>query len=318
LVHLEVITATQSTPDGTSGSSGPLEVGRGNGDILVSLGVRETDDQGALGSPGTGAGSIEWIGADGTSNGAPQGKPVALNTGWQTVVFDPASDPITSFAGGNGVLDVTRGTLEHLAVSVNAASPLRSAGVYRIYVDNVVNVGAAGLGQDFVITDFEGFALGDEVLFQEPTFSGSTDTNLSFPPSASENRDDYNNGGTRSQLLTWFFNDTTAGRWVRLTTALASNVPTPIIDLTKPIRMDILLLGGCPTALGDMDGDCDIDADDVQPFTDCLLGTGAPSGIEGCVCADFNANGRVDLQDYAGFQDELAASQGTPVPGCTP
>ena len=174
--------------------------------------------------------------------------------------------------------------------------------------------GKVGAG---AVTDCEGLARDDEVVAQEPTNSGSTFGNLAFPPSASANSDDYNNGGERSQLLTWFFKDTAASRWVRITTFDGGGiqVPEPVIDLTKPIRMDILLLEGCGTVKGDMNGDCAIGLDDYAMFEACLLGRTVSSG-PACVCADFDDNGRVDLLDFAGFQESF--SNGFPIPGCTP
>lgn len=320
LVHLEEITVRQSTADGVSAASAGIEVGNGNGVLTVSLGIRETGDLGPIGSEGTTSGSLEWIGASGTASGAPIGLSLSPSNSWQTVTFNPAGN-VTGFTG-DGVLDTATGTLEHLAISVDDLSPNRSTGVYRMYIDNVVNVGAGGGGSDVVITDFEGYALGDEVLFQEPTFSGSTAGNLLFPPSASANSDNFNNGGTRSQLIAWFFVDTNAGRWVRLTTSSSGGgeVPNPIIDLTKPVRMDILLLAGCPTALGDFDGDCDIDGQDLVAFNACLANGPGSSAGTGCVCGDFNNNGTVDLEDYQSYQDAAAIedANGGSIPACTP
>ncbi len=319
LVHLEEITARQSTSDGASAQSAGIEVGNGNGVLTVSLGVRETGDAGPIGSPGSAAGGIEWIGATGAASGAPIGLQLSPSNSWQTVTFDPTGN-IFPFFGGDGVLDTATGTLEHLAISVDDLSPSRSSGVYRMYIDNVVNVGAGGGGSDVVISDFEGFALGAEVIFQEPTFSGSTGGNLLFPPSASANSDNFNNGGSRSQLVTWFFRDTAEGRWIRLTSSGTGNVPSPIIDLTRQVRMDILLLAGCPTALGDFDGDCDIDDQDTIAFNACLAnGPDSSSGV-GCVCGDFNDDGRVDLLDYRGYQDAAGVedANGGSIPACTP
>ncbi|GJM24622.1 MAG: hypothetical protein DHS20C16_10370 [Phycisphaerae bacterium] len=320
LVHLEEITVRQSTSDGASAQSAGIEVGIGNGVVTLALGIRETGDLGPIGSEGTTLGSLEWIGASGSASGAPIGLALSPSNSWQTVTFDPTGN-VFGFTG-DGVLDTATGTLEHLAISADDLSPNRSTGVYRMYIDNVVNVEAGPGDTDVVITDFEGFALGDEVLFQEPTFSGSTADNLLFPPSASANSDNFNNGGTRSQLITWFFRDTTEGSWVRLTTSSSGGgeVPNPIIDLTKQVRMDILLLAGCPTALGDFDGDCDIDDQDMIAFNACLASGPAASAGPGCVCGDFDNNGQVDLEDYQGYQEAagIEDANGGSIPACTP
>lgn len=295
--QFDSLTATQTSPGGTSAASNAIEVGDGNGDIFVSLGVRETGDAGPLGSPGSGTGAIEWIGASSTVSGAPQGVALSVSPNWVTVTFDPVAGPVLSAIGGNGTIDGTRGTLEHLAVAVNSASGGRSSGIYSIYIDNVVNVGAGPGDTDVVISDFEGYAENDEVLFQEPTFSGSTANNLTALPSASENRFETDNGGAASQRVTLFFRDTTAARWARVTTSGTANVPSPIIDLTKPIRMDILLAeeivveqtGACcrndGTCAETLEGDC-------GPYV-CNVTT-----LAGITClGDTDGNGVVNAAD---------------------
>ena len=292
LVHLESITAEVTNANGTT-LSDPLEVGAGNGDILLSLGVRETGDTGPLGSPGSSSGEIEWIGASSVVNGAPQGIPVSPSSSWQMIAFDPATGPIQGFTG-DGVITATRGTLEHLAIAVDAASPNRSTGEYFLYIDNVTNVGADG-GSDFVIADFEGYAPGDEVLFQEPTFSGSTAANMTPLPSSSEVSDAYGNPG-QSELLAWFFRDTTDQRWARVTTFSTLNQPSPIIDLTKPIRMDVLLVAATTTP-GDIDGDGDVDLADLAIL---LAAYGTCDGDANYnAAADLDGDNCVNLSDLA-------------------
>ncbi|MCP4590090.1 MAG: hypothetical protein GY842_05050, partial [bacterium] len=311
LTVFQSITATQTNVVGESPVSLALEVGRGHGPIMLGVGIRETGDTGALGSEGSGAGSIEWINV--TTNGSEEiGISVTPQNSWQTITFDSANG-VTGFTG-NGQIDGVRGTLEHLAIWVDGNSPDRSSGTYRMYVDNVINVDADG-GGDYLITDFESFATGDEVLFQEPTFSGSSSAHLSYPPSVSGTSAEFASTGSQSQLISWFFRDSTVGRWVRDTTSGATNIPRPVIDITKPIKMDILLMEGCPTVSGDMDGDCDIDLTDYDAFEACLGGLDAPVGL-GCVCADFDGDNRVDLGDFAEFQADF--TNGVAVPGCTP
>ncbi|MFH1745641.1 MAG: hypothetical protein ABIG44_01220 [Planctomycetota bacterium] len=247
LVHLQSIVATQTNATDESGDSDPLEVGKGSGDILICIGVRETTDVGDLGQPGQNSGEIEWVGATSVLDNAPQGTPISATGGWQTLEFDPAGVLIEPFTG-DGAITAPYGTLEHLAVAVNSTSADRSTGVYHLYVDNVINVGAGAGGSNFVIEDFEAYALDSEVLFQEPTFSGTTDIHLSYPPSYSGTTDAYGNPG-QSEYLSWFWLDTTAQRWIRLTSYLANNRPSPIIDLSKPIRMDVLLIEEPQTAV---------------------------------------------------------------------
>jgi hypothetical protein len=53
-------------------------------------------------------------------------------------------------------------------------------------------------------------------------------------------------------------------------------------------------------------GDCDIDGyvdlDDCTPFPNCVGGPGVPYGPPECECVDLNADGVVDLSDFADFQ----------------
>ncbi|MDX2199451.1 MAG: hypothetical protein SF069_10840 [Phycisphaerae bacterium] len=292
------------TNSGGSTLSAPFEVGRGNGDIKIALGVREGNDAGALGTQGVGTGPIEWIGASGTTSGAPNGISFVPSDNWVTLTFDPAVGPVTSFASGNGIIDVARGSIEHLAVSVDNLSPNRSTGLFELYVDNVVNVGANG-GADFIVSDFESFALDAEALFQEPNFSGSTDVNLRFPPADSVVSNEEANGGLQSCKLTFFFRDTAAGRWVRITTSGADNLSRPIVDLTKPIRMDVLLRPAAPSfALGDMNCDGFITVGDIGGFVLALTNpTQYAIQFPGCDInlADINQDGFVTVGDIGAF-----------------
>ncbi len=311
LVHLDLITAVQSGPGGASAPSEALEVGRGNGDLLITLGIRETGDTGPLGSTGSATGPIEWIGAATQTGGAPQGKSVPVIPGWQTVTFDPATDPVLNFFGGNGVIDGTRGVLEHIAIAVDASSPNRSTGPYTIYIDNVVNVGAGPGGTDFVIADFESFAPGVEALFQPPDFSGSTAGNLSAPPNSAVVSDVTGNPG-KSNEVQWFFKDTAASRWVRLTTSGADNLSRPIIDLTRPIRLQVLLGSPGPAlCAGDLNCDGQVDFDDIGRFVEAL---GYPGGVDwpyaDCpwLNGDCNGDQRVDFDDIDAFVSRIGAS----------
>lgn len=297
LVHLEAIRARVTNSNGTS-TGEAREVGNGNGDIRLCIGIRETGDAGALGTPGATTGPLEWVGVTGVTSGAPQGIAVSPSQSWQTLTFDPTAGMNAAFPGsGNGTIDGTRGVLEHLAISVNASSANRSTGKYRLFVDNVVNVGAGGGGADFVITNFDGFALGTEVLFQEPTFSGSTAANLAPLPSLSVSTDEEGNPN-RSELLEWFWKDTGAGRWIRVTTSSVAAVRSPIIDLTKPIRMDVLLLSDAPPALpGDVDGDGHVTLTDLARLLSSFGLCQGQSGYD--PDADFNGDNCVNLTDLA-------------------
>ena len=298
---------------GTSDFGLPLEVGRGNAPLMLGVGIRETGSVGALGStdPLT-TGAIEWINV--TTNGADRiGYKIHPQPTWQTITLSSANG-VTKFPGsGNGVINGTRGSLEHLALFMNTSTNGISSGPYRLYIDNVYNLNADG-GADFLLTGFEGYALNSEVIFQEPPYSGSTMSYLDYWFGASATTNKYANGGTQSQLLSWFWKDTTAGKWIRDTSSGVANLARPIIDITKPIRMDVLLLPYC--IKGDMDSNCSINLTDYTAFQACLGGPLTPSVAPTCACADFDEDGQVDLYDFAEFQRTFTGA-GT-ISGCTP
>ncbi len=304
LVHLESIRARAINDFGNTDSA-PLEVGIGNGDVLVCIGVRETNDTGPLGSPGGTSGEIEWVGAASAINGAPQGTPIGPSDNWYVLTFNPLTGPITGFTG-NGAITATRGVLEHLAISVNSTSAGRSTGPYEVYVDNVVNVGAGPGGSDFVLTDFEGYALGTEVMFQEPTYSGTTSGDMAPAPSSNGVSDLEGNPGQSYQLI-WFWRDTTSERWARITTFGVANLPNPIIDLTKPIRLHLLLAPPGPAVcIGDTNCDGVVGFGDINPFVTGLTG--------GPMCNpdnfDINQNGTVGFDDINPFVSLLSGGGG--------
>jgi len=106
-----------------------------SGSLRVSLGIRETGTTADIGQYGGTSGPIEWVGASskiGTST--PVGKLITANPGvWQTVVFDPATDPILAFTG-DGVLSsaTNKGTLEHLAFTTTGG-----VGPFTVYIDDI-------------------------------------------------------------------------------------------------------------------------------------------------------------------------------------
>lgn len=104
------------------------------GSLRVCLGVRETGTTAPVGQNGGTTGSIEWVGVSGLTSGAPQGTLITAMPGvWQTVVFDPVSDPIVGFTG-DGVLTspTNKGTLEHLGFASTGG-----AGPFTVYIDDI-------------------------------------------------------------------------------------------------------------------------------------------------------------------------------------
>lgn len=266
LVRGARIGATQTVNgiEGCKPTTGPL-VGSGpNTGITLSLGIRETNAGGGGGpigaDGGLGSTSIEWLGAAGAAGGGPIGKLVAPSNQWQTVTFSSVrsggTDPIVSFNAGDGALQGDFGVLEHLAIaSAPNANGIRDVGPYRIYVDNITNGGVP-------LTDFEPYDAGTAVMFLQPSYSGSTATNLLGVPDstvlggfrATPNfaavDDTTGDASSKSERIEFQLVDGAPGRWVRLTTyynpAITPPMATrplqnPFVDLTKPISLRVLL-----------------------------------------------------------------------------
>jgi hypothetical protein len=94
---------------------------------------------------------------------------------------------------------------------------------------------------DTPLTDFESYAAGLEVMFQDPGYSGSTSAFLSNAPNVSLTTASLptGNSSARGLLVNWAFLATAANPWLRLTTANAANLPNPVIDFTQHVRFRI-------------------------------------------------------------------------------
>ncbi len=260
LVRGTQVFATQ-TVNGQEGclSSGGALVGSGpNPPVLVSLGIRETLTSGPVGADGGTSGPIEWLGPKEKLSGAPMGKLVIPSSQWQTITFDPLTDPVLNFNAGNNALDGAFGVLEHLAVA-----PARfgdgDPGSYKLYIDWVKN-------GDTVITDFESFDAGASVLLRQPSFSGTTSGNLRLPsPNEAVVDDTVSESGSKSLRVHFQFLDGAPARWVRLTTFNAANVPNPQVDLTQPISLRILLQPAPESGNLSLVGPANVTASDGDP-----------------------------------------------------
>lgn len=108
-----------------------------------------------------------------------------------------------------------------------------------------VDVDVAEPCNHLLISDFEGFANGTEVLFNDPRFSGTTSIHLEQSPNVAGVTDDIPGfSGTASHVAQWEWIDTSPQRWTRLTTFNVSNVPNPTIALDRPIRVRIRVDSG--------------------------------------------------------------------------
>lgn len=192
--------------------------------LQLSIGVRETEaGGGASGGPifsnGGSAGGIEIIDIDGQA--------LTVGGGWQLFTFTPSTDAVTGFAGttANSVLDGTWGVLEMIRVRNidGITEPIR------LQIDDLSNFD----GTSTVTENFDGHALGAEVMFQEPNFSGSTGAFLMPGGTAAVVATDAVSGGQAYEFNMQFVNDTNTN-WVRLTTFNTANLPNPAIRLSNP------------------------------------------------------------------------------------
>jgi hypothetical protein len=119
------------------------------------------------------------------------------------------------------VLEGIRGTLEHIRFR-STDDP----GPWVIYIDDVVNVTSTG---STLITGFEGFAVGAEVMFQEPRFSGSTSGFLELTPNGAGVSDEASLTGSQSYKIEFEFIDNDPSRWLRLTTFNTALIPNPAV-----------------------------------------------------------------------------------------
>lgn len=194
--------------------------------LKISLGIRETGSTAAIGENGGSGGSIEWVDID--------NQELTLDGTWQRFVFDLDALPLTPFTG-DGVLDGAAGTIEHIRIAASNTA----VGPYQIFIDDLVNT-VDGTTDTPIGGGFEGFALGDEVLFQEPGFSGSTSGKI-VAGATSGVSDAMAFSGTQSYEVNFEFvdgsgfdpNSSLGTNWVRLTTFAAANLPNPTIAFDR-------------------------------------------------------------------------------------
>ena len=202
----------------------------------ISIGVRETGAAVPVGDNGTATGGIEWINLDGLTLNA--------NNTWQQFTYTFGTDPVTAFAGAtaNGVLDGTRGTIEHVRIlnSAGTTNPIT------IYMDDFVNKVS---GVDTVVSGFESTdphpaTSGALHMFNQPGFSGSTNGFLQNAPNTALVSDEQAHSGTQSNKVQFAFNTTSTTAWLRLTSFNAPGQPNPAIDFTAGNT----LTSGCAAA----------------------------------------------------------------------
>ena len=104
------------------------------------------------------------------------------------------------------------------------------------------------------VTDFEGFANGTAsgtVMLRAPNFSGSTSAFLEASPNIASVTSSFpsGNNSTRALRVSWSFTNA-ANPWLRLTTASAANLPSPVVDFTRRLRFDLHTDRALRVALG--------------------------------------------------------------------
>lgn len=218
--------------------------------LQVSLGTRETGSTAAIGDPGGTGGGIEWVNLDGQT--------LVLDGTWQLFSFDMDVDPITAFAGStaDGILDGTAGTIEHIRFKSTGYD-----GPITIWIDDVADSIVVGpIPQTITFGTFEGYTDDDEVMFQEPGFSGSTAGHIMADGDFAGVDNTVAYSGEASYKVEWQFVDSDPSRWLRLTTystglGLVQGDPTIAYDqdsvvsfwikgVPEPASLVLLALGG--------------------------------------------------------------------------
>jgi hypothetical protein len=151
-----------------------------------------------------------------------------LDGTWQQFTWDLSNaSQITGWANGNGTLDGDGGILDALIIEAAGPQPVQ------IWMDDwETTLDPAGLPapSTTVLQDWEGFLTNDEVAFQEPGFSGSTDANLNLNVNYAGVDNTVSNGGSGSyQMVTDIdFNVASGGLFgygIRFTTFEAGGTP---------------------------------------------------------------------------------------------
>ena len=303
LVKGQMITATQTICgiEGMRPSSGPV-VGSGhNAPVRISLGVRETGITAPIGSDGGTAGPIEWLIPDSPldpSDGAavgivPYGQLVVPSPLWQTVTFDTANAKTANLLNGDGIIQPRFVVLECLGITEVGAD----TGPYRLYMDNITSA-----GQTFA-TFGPPLSAGQQSVFRRPSYSGTSSGHMTAPPDVAEVDAAVGDGAAGALRVEWRYRDEGWQRFIRLTTSGTADLPNPIIDLSVPLTLRVLLQPACHAVWADADGDQDVDQSDFGLLQRCLgVGSGFAAVAPGCGCFDRELPaGVIDSADVTAF-----------------
>jgi len=250
LVKGTVIGATQTIggQESCEGTAAPFTVGSGAPTFRIALSLKEDATlTGPIGAHGSSATTIiKYLGA--TGSGAAQG-PTGVNfsvtpsLGWQTLSWtNGVSDcwkwnpnPGASFPQVDGTFAIVDG------LAIVADDPT-DTGEYKFYIDNFKN-------GNTLIFGFEGLANGAaDQSFSHPSTSGSTVGILTTPNYAAVSNTNAD-VGTNCYISAFQFANTSAANWVRYVTSGPGGTLTPMVDLSQPISVRVLVLpAGASTA----------------------------------------------------------------------
>ena len=92
-----------------------------------------------------------------------------------------------------------------------------------------------------ILTDFEAYAPGTQVMFQPPSSSGSTASFLNTTPNFAYVTNAFPPGHSSAKVLAagWSFKTGTTNPWLRLITFSAANLPNPTIGTNQVVQFDM-------------------------------------------------------------------------------
>lgn len=189
--------------------------------LKVSLGTRETNktsvaiggDSGAANAALAGAG-IEWTSPLDTLE-------LPLDGQWRQYTFSLSSFSSTSLSG-DGKVTGGAGSLENLRFVPSDAF----ARPYTVWIDDVAETEATGA--ESVISSFAGYADNALVMFEAPSYSGSTSKYMAASPNVAGVDNTVGHTDNSSVRVEFQFKDPAdSTRWLRLTTYKVPTLPNP-------------------------------------------------------------------------------------------
>jgi len=161
------------------------------------------------------------------------------STNWQTVAFYPWDQKYlwNNNADGFSFPDPFQfGIFEGFGIAID---DLTDTGPMNVYIDNLRN-------GTTMIQSFENQTAGTQLLFRQPSFSGTTSGNILADPNLSQVSENNAGSGTNAAQIRWQWPSLSSQNWLRLNSSAtgggAGATPNPEVDLTQPILADILIL----------------------------------------------------------------------------